>query len=160
MIRSVLLSDAQSICDIYNEYVLNSTITFEEIPVPVNEMKSRIETATKEYPWLVYEINRKVVGYAYGRRWRERAAYRNSVETGMYISSTFVGKGIGSKLEKRLLSILKEKSFHAVISGIALPNPASVALCERFGFEKVAHFKEVGYKFDKWIDVGYWQLII
>ncbi len=160
MIRSVLLSDARHICDIYNEYVRNSSITFEEIPVSVDEMMSRIETTTRNYPWLVYELNDEVVGYAYGRRWRERAAYRNSVETGMYVDSRFVGRGIGSQLQESLLEILKERSFHAVLNGIALPNPASVALCEKFGFEKVAHFKEVGYKFDKWIDVGYWQLII
>ncbi|MFZ1080951.1 MAG: N-acetyltransferase family protein [Candidatus Kryptoniota bacterium] len=160
MIRSVGLSDAQSICDIYNEYIKNSTVTFEEIPVLLGEMMGRIEAATKNYPWLVYETEKKVVGYIYGRSWRERAAYRNSVEAGIYLHPEFIGKGIGSELMKHILKILKEKSFHAVISGIALPNQASVALCEKFGFKKVAHFKEVGYKFNKWIDVGYWQLIL
>jgi L-amino acid N-acyltransferase YncA len=160
MIRPVLLSDTQSICDIYNEYVKNSTITFEEIPVPMEEMKGRIEVATQNYPWIVYEIDDKVVGYTYGRRWRDRAAYRNSVETGIYLDSKFVGRGIGTALKKELLRILKERSFHAVISGIALPNTASVALNEKFGFTKVAHFKEVGFKFNRWIDVGYWELIL
>lgn len=160
MIRPVLISDAQSICDIYNEYVRNSTITFEEIPVTLDEMKSRIQAATQNFPWLVYEVDGKVVGYTYGRRWRERTAYRNSVETGIYLDPKFVGRGIGAELKKELLRILKEKSFHAVISGIALPNPASVALNEKFGFRKVAHFKEVGLKFDQWIDVGYWELIL
>ena len=160
MIRTVLLSDAQSICDIYNEYVKNSTITFEEIPVSPDEMKARIEDATQNYPWLVYEIDGKVVGYTYGRKWRDRAAYRNSVETGTYLDSKFIGRGIGAELKKELLRILKERSFHAVVSGIALPNPASVALNEKFGFSKVAHFKEVGFKFNRWIDVGYWELIL
>jgi phosphinothricin acetyltransferase len=160
MIRPVLLSDAQSICGIYNEYVKNSTITFEEIPVSLEEMKRRIESATQNHPWLVYEIDEKVVGYTYGRKWRDRAAYRNSVETGTYLDSKFVGRGIGSELKRELLRALKERSFHAVISGIALPNPASIALNEKFGFKKVAHFKEVGYKFNKWIDVGYWELIL
>jgi phosphinothricin acetyltransferase len=160
MIRAVSLSDAQSVCDIYNEYVKNSTITFEEIPVPLDTMKERIEATRQNYPWLVYEINGKVVGYTYGRKWRDRAAYRNSVETGTYLDPQFIGRGIGSELKKELLGLLKEKSFHAVISGIALPNPASIALNEKFGFEKVAHFKEVGYKFNRWIDVGYWQLIL
>ena len=160
MIRTVRLSDTRSICDIYNEYVKNSIITFEEIPVSLDEMARRIESVVQDYPWLVYESDGKVVGYTYGRRWRERAAYRHSVETGTYLDPRSTGKGIGSELKKDLLKILKEKSFHAVISGIALPNPASIALCEKFGFEKVAHFKEVGYKFDKWIDVGYWQLIL
>lgn len=160
MIREIRLSDAQSICDIYNEYIKNSTITFEEIPVPSEEMVEHIKAATMDYPWLVYEIDRKVVGYVYGRKWRERAAYRNSVEAGIYLHPEFTGKGIGSELMKEILRTLKEKSFHTVISGIAFPNPASIALCEKFGFTKVAHFKEVGYKFDKWIDVGYWQLIL
>ncbi|HUI29437.1 MAG TPA: GNAT family N-acetyltransferase [Candidatus Acidoferrales bacterium] len=160
MIRIVGLSDAQAICDIYNEYVKNTSVTFEEIPVPLDEMMGRIKTAMQNYPWLVYEIDGKVVGYTYGRTWRDRAAYRKSVETGTYIDSRFIGKGIGSQLKKELLRILKEKSFHAVISGIALPNPASIALNEKFGFKKVAHFKEVGYKFNKWIDVGYWELIL
>jgi phosphinothricin acetyltransferase len=160
MIRPVRLSDTQSICDIYNEYIKNSTITFEEIPVLSDEMVERIETVTENYPWLVYEVDEKVIGYIYGRRWRERAAYRNSVEAGIYLRPEFVGKGIGSEMMKNILKILKQKSFHTVISGIALPNPASIALCEKFGFKKVAHFKEVGYKFNKWIDVGYWQLIL
>jgi len=160
MIRPVLLSDAQPICDIYNEYIKNSTITFEEMPVSPDEMKRRIETVTQNYPWLVYEIDGKVIGYAYGRRWRDRAAYRNSVETGTYLDSNFVGRGIGSELKGELLRSLKERAFHTVISGIALPNPASIALNEKFGFTKVAHFKEVGYKLNKWIDVGYWQLIL
>ena len=160
MIRPVSLSDAQSICDIYNEYIKNSTITFEEIPVSVNDMSTRIEATTQNYPWLVYEIDGKVVGYIYGRRWRERAAYRTSIEAGIYLHPEFTRKGIGAELMKELLKQLKEKSFHTVISGIAFPNPASIALCEKFGFKKVAHFAEVGYKFNKWIDVGYWQLIL
>ena len=160
MIRPVFLADARSICDIYNEYVRNSTITFEEIPVSLDEMKGRIEDVTQNFPWLVYEVEGKVIGYTYGRKWRDRAAYRNSVETGTYLDSKFVGKGIGAELKKELLRILKERSFHAIISGIALPNTASVALNEKFGFKKVAHFKEVGFKFNRWIDVGYWELIL
>ncbi|MGO9480250.1 MAG: N-acetyltransferase family protein [Candidatus Kryptoniota bacterium] len=160
MIRPVRLSDAQFICDIYNEYIENSTITFEEIPVSLDDMMERIENVIRSYPWLVYEVDKEVVGYIYGRMWRERAAYRNSVEAGLYLRPDFIGKGIGSEMMDEILKTLKEKSFHTVISGIALPNPASVALCEKFGFTKVAHFKEVGYKFNKWIDVGYWQLIL
>jgi len=160
MIRQVCLSDAQSICNIYNEYIENSTITFEETPVTAEEMTKRIEEATRNYPWLVYETDKRVVGYVYARRWRERAAYRNSVEAGIYLHPEFVGKGIGTEMMKELLKVLKEKSFHVVISGIALPNAASIELCEKFGFIKVAHFNEVGYKFDRWIDVGYWELIL
>jgi phosphinothricin acetyltransferase len=76
------------------------------------------------------------------------------------MDSRHVGKGIGTQLLKELLERLKAVSLHSVISGIALPNPASVALCERFGFKKIAHFSEVGYKMNRWIDVGYWELLL
>lgn len=160
MIREVRLEDAKAVCDIYNEYIKTSAATFEEIPVSVEEMTRRIETITGEYPWLVYESGDIVVGYTYARRWRERAAYRHTVETGTYLDAGYIGKGIGTELKRALLDELRARGFHAVISGIALPNGASVALCEKFGFKKVAHFTEVGYKFGKWVDVGYWQLIL
>jgi L-amino acid N-acyltransferase YncA len=160
MIRPVSLSDSEIICGIYNYYILNSTITFEEIPLTVDEMISRIKNIIKDYPWLVYEEKDKVVGYTYAGKWKERSAYRYSVETGIYIDPNYTGKGIGSQLKGELLKKLKENSIHSIVCGIALPNPASIALCEKFGFEKVAHLKEVGFKFNKWIDVGYWELIL
>jgi len=160
MIRPVRLSDAGEIARIYNHYVANTIITFEEEPVEVEEMTRRIESTMRNYPWLVHESDGKVVGYTYARMWKERAAYRHAVETGTYLDPAFTGKGIGTELKIQLLNILRERSFHAVISGIALPNPASVALNEKFGFTKVAHFKEVGFKMNRWIDVGYWQLVL
>jgi phosphinothricin acetyltransferase len=78
----------------------------------------------------------------------------------VYLHPASVGKGIGSRLYDALLTELRGRQIHTVIGGIALPNKASVALHERFGFEKIAHFKEVGRKFGEWIDVGYWQLIL
>lgn len=159
MIRDALASDAAAICNIYNEYVINSAATFEEVMILPDEMAARIEAVTETYPWLVFEEDGIVAGYTYAHRWRDRASYRNSVETGTYLEEKFTGKGIGTMLKAALLRDLKARGFHTVISGITLPNPASVALCEKFGFQKVAHFKEVGYKFDRWIDVGYWQLI-
>lgn len=160
MIREVKLTDAEAICDIYNEYIKSSTATFEEVPVSPEDMAGRIDTITKEYPWLVYEGDGTVIGYTYARKWRDRASYRNTVETGTYLDSRFLGKGIGSELKRALLGELKARGFHTVISGISLPNPASVSLNEKFGFKKVAHFSKVGYKLDKWIDVGYWQLML
>jgi L-amino acid N-acyltransferase YncA len=160
MIRPVIISDAENICNIYNYYILNSTITFEEKSLSADEMISRIKNIIKNYPWLVYEEEGKVTGYTYAGEWKKRSAYRYSAETGIYIDPKHVGKGIGTKLKGELIKGLKEKSIHSIICGIALPNPASIALCEKFGFEKVAHLKEVGYKFNKWIDVGYWELIL
>ena len=158
MIREVTLLDANTVCEIYNEYLAKTIITFEEIPVTVEEMMTRIVTITKNYPWLVYEEEGKVVGYIYAGKWKERSAYRYSVELGIYINSKYVGKGIGSKLMKEILNLLRAKSIHSVIYGVSLPNDASIALCDKFGFEKIGEFKEVGFKFDKWIDVGYWEL--
>lgn len=160
MIRHVELSDAYDICGIYNEYITTSKITFEEEALPVEEIISRIKNVTQNYPWLVYEKDDEVLGYTYAARWKERSAYRHTVETGIYIDSNHVGKGIGTKLKGELLKELRDRSIHCVISGIALPNPASTALCKKFGFKKVAHFKEVGLKFNDWIDVGYWQLLL
>jgi L-amino acid N-acyltransferase YncA len=159
MIRGVTESDASAICEIYNEYVLNTRISFEESPVSTGEMAERIRTVTQQYPWLVSEGSGEVEGYIYASRWKERSAYRYSVELGIYIASGRVGKGIGSMLMVELLKELRARSIHSVISGIALPNPASVALCEKFGFVKVAQFKEVGFKQDSWVDVGYWELV-
>jgi phosphinothricin acetyltransferase len=111
-------------------------------------------------PWLVAEEDGTVVGYAYATKWRTRPAYRQSVEVTVYVASDRRRRGIGSVLYDSLLDELRDHGIHAAIGGIALPNPASVALQEKFGFEKVAHFAEVGFKFGKWIDVGYWQRIL
>jgi len=160
MIRQVKESDSDALCRIYNKYILDTTITFEETPLQAGEMADRIKTITQTYPWLVYEENGRVVGYTYAGKWKERTAYRYSVETGIYIDSDCFGKGIGTILKGELLKLLKEKSIHSVICGIALPNPASIALCEKFGFKKVAHLEEVGFKLGKWVDVSYWELIL
>ena len=160
MIRQVQLSDASDICSIYNEYILNTRITFEETPLTVDEIFSRIKNITEHYPWLVYEDSGKVIGYTYASRWKERSAYRYSVETGIYIASDYIGKRIGTTLKGELIKELRARSIHSIICEIALPNPASIALCEKYGFEKIAHYKEVDFKLGEWIDVGYWELIL
>lgn len=160
MIRNAFAGDAKQICDIYNHYVINSTVTFEEEPVPVKEMSDRIEKLVSKFPWLVYENDNEVFGYAYATEWRSRIAYRYSAETTVYLKPAMQGKGIGSLLCKALIEAIKPLSIHTLIAGIALPNASSIALHEKFGFEKVAHFKEVGFKMNQWIDVGYWQLIL
>jgi phosphinothricin acetyltransferase len=160
MIRQVFEADAAAICGIYNEYILTTRISFEESAVSIDEMAHRIRGVTQQFPWLVYEEEGKIAGYIYASQWRERSAYRYSVELGIYLASEQTGKGIGSLLMTELLRELKATPIHSVIGGIALPNPASIALCEKFGFQKVAHFREVGYKLGSWVDVGYWELIL
>jgi len=93
-------------------------------------------------------------------KWKGRCAYRFSVEATVYLKTGKLGKGIGTKLYTALLNDLRKRNIHAVIGGIALPNKESQYLHEKFGFKKVAHFTEVGYKFNKWIDVGYWELLL
>ena len=160
MIRYAHTDDAVSICRIYNHYVLNTTVTFEEQAVSVEEMQCRIREVSETLPWLVYETGREVAGYAYASRWKSRSAYRFSVESTVYIDGHYTGKGIGRRLYEHLISDLRKLSLHNAIGVIALPNAPSVALHERMDYEKVAHLKEVGRKLNQWIDVGYWELML
>ena len=111
-------------------------------------------------PWLVAEEGGRVTGYAYATPWRTRSAYRFSVEITAYVGQGWERRGIGSLLYDQILPLLKARGIHAVLGGIALPNAASVALHEKFGFRKAAEFHEVGFKANRWIDVGYWQLTL
>jgi phosphinothricin acetyltransferase len=158
MIRPATPDDAAAIVAIYNHYIATTTISFEEHAVTAEEMAGRIRDVTAHLPWLVHERDGQVTGYAYATKWRVRAAYRYSAETSVYVAAGQGGQGIGSALYKALLEELRGRGIHMAIGGIAQPNPASVALHESLGFEKVAHFKEVGRKFERWIDVGYWEL--
>lgn len=160
MIRSATLDDAARICEIYNHYVLHSTVTFEEQVVSVHEMRQRIAAILVGLPWLVWAENSAIEGFAFSSNWKVRSGYRYSVESTVYLAEGTTGKGVGSKLYQALLAELRQRRLHTAIGGVALPNDASIALHEKLGFKKVAHFREVGWKFDKWIDVGYWQLIL
>lgn len=159
-IRAVQAADAAAICAIYNPYVRTTVITFEIADVAEAEMAERIKEYTAQYPWLVAEADGKVVAYAYATRWRTRAAYDWTLESTVYVDQAYTGRGIAKPLYLELLRLLKAQGIHAVVGCIALPNDASVALHEKCGFEKVAHFPEVGRKFERWIDVGYWQVTL
>ena len=159
MIRFIEDKDVVKIAYIYEHYIANTVITFEEDHVNTSNMSSRIEKIRADnLPWLVAEDGNGVaVGYAYASKWRERFSYRFSVEVTVYLSPDVKQIGIGSKLYKELFAELQRRSIHTVIGGITLPNPASIALHEKFAMKKIAHFKEVGFKFNQWLDVGYWQ---
>jgi phosphinothricin acetyltransferase len=158
MIRPVSADDAAAIAAIYNHYIATTTISFEEQPVGADEMARRIADVSVRLPWLVWEEQGVVLGYAYATPWRVRSAYRFSVETSVYVSCAHPRRGIGRRLYAALLERLRARELQVAIGGIAQPNEASVALHEAMGFEKVAHFKRVGLKFGRWIDVGYWEL--
>jgi len=159
VIRPARVGDAAAIAFIYNHYVRETVVTFEEEPVSEADMAERIaEVAAASLPWLVAEQAGSVVGYARATKWRPRSAYRYSVETTVYLAPAHLGNGIGTQLYRQLLEQLKQRGLHLAIGGVALPNAASVALHEKLGFRKVAHFGEVGFKFGRWIDVAYWEL--
>jgi len=160
MIRPASPADASAICAIYNYYVKTSAITFEDVPVCADEMSRRISEVIGHLPWLVFEQDGKILGYAYATKWRNRVAYKTTVESFVYVAHAHGREGIGSKLYHALFPALRERGIHTVVAGIALPNPASIAIHEQCGFEKIAHFREVGRKFDQWIDVGSWQLLL
>ena len=160
MIRPVKLTDAEQLANIYNYYILNSIATFEEEIISDEEMAKRIQKITKKYPFIVFEENDKILGYAYGSEFHTRVAYNKTVESSVYLREQQKGKGLGSRLYDELIYQLREMEFHSVVVLVSLPNEASVALHEKFKFKKVAELEQVGYKFAKWINVGYWQLIL
>lgn len=160
MIRPAKLDDAVQICGIYNYYVKDTVITFETALVSETEMKQRILQVQKDYAWLVHESNGTVNGFAYASRWKDRCSYRYTVESTVYVTCGNQRKGIGRALYQELFARLNQRDIHAVVAGIAIPNSASQALHESLGFQKVAHFRQVGYKFGQWIDVGYWQKLL
>jgi L-amino acid N-acyltransferase YncA len=160
-VRSARPEDSPQVCEIYNHYIQASTITFEEDPVSTSEMAARIhEIQSLSYPWLVATAANDVLGYAYAGKWKVRAAYKHSSEITVYVRPGQERSGVGSALYDQLLPALKARGVRAAIGGVALPNDASVRLHEKFGFEKCAHFREVGFKFNRWIDVAYWQRIL
>lgn len=160
-IRTAGADDAAAVAAIYNHYVAATCVTFETTPVDAHEMTGRIaEVLDAGLPWLVADAAAGVAGFAYASKWKGRRAYRFSVESTVYLDKDRTGRGIGRSLYSRLLEDIRVCRMHAVIGGIALPNAASVALHERLGFSKVAHFEQVGFKQDRWIDVGYWQLLL
>lgn len=160
MIRDAKIEDAQDICGIYNHYIKNTPITFETERVSKNTMVERIVNISENFFWIVYEEDGRILGYAYASSFKSRSAYNNSVECSIYIRADEKGKGIGSTLLSQLINRCRKRGFHTIIGTITLPNESSIALHEKFGFKKAAHFKEVGYKFNTWIDVGSWQLLL
>jgi phosphinothricin acetyltransferase len=160
MIRPVRADDASAISAVYNYYVENTVITFEEDPVSAKTMEERIRAVTARYPWLVCEEAGEILGYAYVHAWHERSAYRFTAEDSIYLKHGSEGKGIGTALFGRLLEEVRKLDLHALMSVITVPNAASVGFHEKFGFNRVGRFAEVGFKFGRRLDVGYWELIL
>lgn len=161
-IRVANVGDAAAIVAIYNHYITNTTVSFETAEIDAPQMQNRIsDVLHANLPYLVAEdSNGNITGYAYATKWRARFAYRFSVEISVYLVPAATGAGIGSMLYQQLFAQLKQSGIHAVIAGIALPNDASIALHKKFAMTQVAEFKQVGFKFNQWLDVSYWQLLL
>src|SRR4051812_1705742 len=158
MIRPASAADAEAIAAIYRPIVLDTAISFETVPPGPAEMERRIAATLEIAPWLVYEEQGKLGGYAYGSRHRERAAYQWSVDVSVYVDEAHRRRGIGRALYTALFPLLRLQGFHAAHAGVTLPNAASVALHESLGFVPVGIYRGVGYKLGAWYDVGWWQL--
>lgn len=159
--RAAEEADAAALCAIYNGYVTASTVSFEIEPIDASEMRRRIaEIRAEGLPWLCLGPLGAAHAYAYAARWKPRAAYRHTVEVSVYVSPHRQRQGDGRRLYLALFEVLAGLGLHCALAGITLPNPASVAFHERLGFRHSGTLREVGRKFGRWIDVGYWQRMI
>jgi len=160
-IRRGKLSDAAALCGIYNYYVEHTAVTFDTVPMKTEEMERRIsETLDSGLPFYVAESNGEIEGYCYIHPWNTKSAYITTQEVTIYLRPDKKGHGVGTQLLRRLLDSIDRKTVHVLISGITLPNEASVRLHEKFGFRQVSDMKQVGWKLDRWRDVGHWELIL
>ncbi|MEA2453098.1 MAG: hypothetical protein QOG04_1808 [Actinomycetota bacterium] len=154
MIRLATERDASGVLAIYAPIVQETAISFEtEVPTE-QEVSERIAAS---HEWLVLERDGACAGYAYAGPFHRRAAYQWSVEVSIYLAEHARGSGLGRELLAALLERLTQQGFVNAFAGTTLPNPASVGLFESFGFEKIAHQKNVGFKLGEWHDVGWWQ---
>jgi phosphinothricin acetyltransferase len=157
-LRAATPDDAAAIAEIYAPFVTGSSVSFETEPPGEAAMRVRMEGGGGLYPWLVGEAeDGGLIGYAYAARFRERPAYRFAVETSVYLRSGAGGRGLGRRLYEPLLAVLEDQGFTQAIAAITLPNESSVGLHETLGFERAGTYRQVGWKFGAWHDVGLWQ---
>lgn len=160
MIRDVTRNDAKNIAAIYNDYILNTTISFETEPLSEEQMRCRIAEISAHCPYFVWEGDGEIAGFCYAHPWKERAAYSGTLETTVYLSPQYQGKGIGTKLMKKLINTCRDKGFRVLIACITANNTTSIEMHRRLGFKQVSHFKQVGEKFGQPLDVIDMQLIL
>jgi len=160
LLRPAARSDLTAVNNIYNHYVLHSTCTYQEEPEPIAARRQWLDHHGAKHPVIVAEVNGEVVGWGSLSAYHARSAYRRTVENSVYVHHQYHRRGIGSLLLKDLIVRARALGHHAIIAGIDADQVASVVLHDRFGFQKVGHFKEVGFKFGRWLDVVYMQLVL
>lgn len=158
MIRPVTIDDAKVLLDIYNYYVEHTAVTFDLEPLSLKTFEEKLKRINADYPFIVYEEEGVILGYAYGSRFRPKPAYNFVVETTVYVKQDAHGRRIGTKLYEALLELIKETNMHTAIGILTIPNAASARLHEKFGFRKIGDLEEVGLKFGKWHNIGIYQL--
>ncbi|MGE5335718.1 MAG: arsinothricin resistance N-acetyltransferase ArsN1 family B [Nitrososphaerota archaeon] len=156
-IRMARPDDAPAITAIYAPFVSDTPTSFELIPPTEDEMARRLAKTLAQFPWLVADAAGAVAGYAYASKHRERAAYQWAADVSVYVHKDWRGNGVGRTLYTALFAILRAQGYYNIYAGIALPNPASVALHEAMGMIPVGVYHHVGYKAGAWHDVGWWQ---
>ncbi len=160
-IRKATEADIQPMLDIYNEIIENTTAVFQYDLHTFEMRKEWFEQKQKEnFPVFVAEENSEVIGFSTFGQFRNWQAYKYSVENSVYVKTNQRSKGIGKLLLQPLIDAARQMNLHTIIAGIVADNEASIALHKQFGFVEVAYFKEVGYKFDKWLDLKFLQLML
>lgn len=159
-LRLATPDDAAAVRRIYAPYVEETPVTFETSPPTVAACRERIEGTLPDYPWLVCELDGDVVGYASAGPIREYDAFEWAVESSVYVAESAQGRGLGSALYAALLALLERQGYVVVYAVVTLPNPASAALHESFGFAHEGTFAGMGYKNGAWHDVGWWSLVL
>jgi L-amino acid N-acyltransferase len=159
-IRPATTSDLGAINAIYNHYVLHSTCTYQEEPEPLAGRRRWFRHHDGKHPVIVAEAGGKVAGWGSLSAYHERSAYRRTVENSVYVHHQHHRRGVGSLLLQELIVRARDLGHRAIIAGIDGEQTASVALHTKFHFKKAGHFKQVGFKFGRWLDVIYMELIL
>ena len=158
IIRPIEEKDIKACLDLYNYYVLNTTNSFEEAEVTFEDFSSRVQKISAKYPYIVAEVDGKVLGFAYVHEFAVRSAYRFAVELSLYVEKDARGKNIGSELLKEILERCKKQGLKQVVSIITAENEMSCRFHEKKGFKFVGEVEKVGYKFGKWLNIKYYQI--
>lgn len=158
IIRLARAGDVPAMLAIYAPLVRDTTISFEYEPPTLAEMEHRLQAIQRDYPWLVCERDGQVAGYAYASAFRTRPAYRWTAEVTIYMHPDHAGRGLAQALYRTLFARLRAQGYRSAVAVITLPNPRSVALHERLGFQPVGIFQNAGFKHGQWLDTGWWQL--